>query len=252
MILYVDQGEKAASGRLLGEDGRLDAAGEPELAEDAADVRLGGRLGHGEAGRDLPVGQPLAEAPEHLPLARRQLVQARRIRGRGGPGREGADEPPGDLRGDDPLPRRHGPHGVHQPVGVDVLEQEPGGPRPQGAEHVLVHVERRQDQDVGEARDLPGGGDAVQAGHAHVHEHHVRAQLAGQLHRPRPVGGLPDHPDVGAEPRISTRPARTAAWSSATSTSIMTPSHPADGRRAARRARASARRPGPRRTPRRA
>jgi hypothetical protein len=41
--------------------------------------------------------------------------------------------------------------------------------------------------------DLPGGREAVQLRHLHVHDHQVRVQLAGEPDRLLPVAGLADH-----------------------------------------------------------
>jgi hypothetical protein len=48
----------------------------------------------------------------------------------------------------------------------------------------------------GFGHDAPGGLDAVGAGHPHVHEHHVGAELEGEPHRLGSVGGLADDGDV--------------------------------------------------------
>ena len=59
----------------------------------------------------------------------------------------------------------------------DVLEQESAGSGPQRVVDVLVQVEGGQDEDPRAARagagELPGGLDAVHAGHAHVHQDDV-------------------------------------------------------------------------------
>jgi hypothetical protein len=48
-----------------------------------------------------------------------------------------------------------------------------------------------------QAGQASGGLDPVQPWHAHVHQHHVGPQPAGQLDRLDAVDGLADHLDVG-------------------------------------------------------
>jgi hypothetical protein len=47
------------------------------------------------------------------------------------------------------------------------------------------------------ADDPPGGLQAVQRRHAHVHQHHVRPQLSDSADRLEPVGRLAGDLDVG-------------------------------------------------------
>ena len=47
------------------------------------------------------------------------------------------------------------------------------------------------------AADLGGGGDAVQAGHAHIHQHHVRAVGPHEVDRLPPGSCLGDDLEVG-------------------------------------------------------
>jgi hypothetical protein len=68
------------------------------------------------------------------------------------------------------------------------LEQETRGAGPEGTEDIVVLLEGRQDQDSrcgGRPRQLAGGADPVQVGHAHVHQHDIRRELA------RLLDGLP-------------------------------------------------------------
>src|SRR6185312_15648853 len=67
-----------------------------------------------------------------------------------------------------------GAHGRDQPLRRGLLEQEPAGPGAQRGVDVLVEVERGEDQHPrrrpGSGQDVFGGGDAVEAGHADVHQ----------------------------------------------------------------------------------
>ena len=67
-------------------------------------------------------------------------------------------------------------------LGADVLEEEAAGAGPQGLVDVLVEVEGGEDEDVGGRRrcsEPAGGLDAVELGHADVHEDDVGLVLAG-------------------------------------------------------------------------
>ena len=57
--------------------------------------------------------------------------------------------------------------------------------------------------------DLPGGFVAVDQGHGHVHDHHVRPEPVGQVHRLAAVGRLADHLDAVLLASSETRPSRT-------------------------------------------
>ena len=92
---------------------------------------------------------------------------------------------------------------TQQRLRLGVLEQESGCAGVDGRHHVLVQVERRQDDHAGLARRVSGGrfqrADAagrfqsVHAGHAHVHQHHIGVQRFGQRHRLGAIARLPDH-----------------------------------------------------------
>jgi len=60
-----------------------------------------------------------------------------------------------------------------------MLEEETGSPGAQRVEDVLVDIEGGEHHYPGRTRsersDPPGGLDAIQPGHPHVHQHHVRA-----------------------------------------------------------------------------
>ena len=86
--------------------------------------------------------------------------------------------------------------------GCGVLEQEAAGAGAQRGEHVLVEVERRQDDHarrrVAVALDQhPRRRDAVEPGHADVHQHDVGGGDREALERLAAVLGLADHRHVG-------------------------------------------------------
>jgi hypothetical protein len=159
-------------------------------------------LGDVQQPRDLRVGQAGADLGQHLTLPDGELGEVAALRGtrRRQVRQEAADQA---ARGGG---RHHRVAVVHAADGVQKLlrrrrlQQEPAGPGAQRGERVLVQVERGEDQDPGPfsgLADLPGGGHAVQARHAHVHDHDVGRDLAGQPDRGRPVGGLAGHGEIG-------------------------------------------------------
>lgn len=80
-----------------------------------------------------------------------------------------------------------GADGVEQFVGFGVLTEEAAGAGEQCFEHVLVDLERGEDEyaDAGEAvvgGDHAGGGEPVKVRHADVHDDYVGPGLAGLLH----------------------------------------------------------------------
>jgi hypothetical protein len=94
-----------------------------------------------------------------------------------------------------------------------VLDDEAAGPGADGLEHVLVELEGGEDDDAHLGQpvvggDRAGGGQAVGARHADVHEHDVGPLPPGELHRLLAVTGLADHRDVvlGVEQRPEARP----------------------------------------------
>jgi len=66
------RGQRLAAGAdqagLVGQDDRLDAVAQAQLGQNAADVRLHGRLGDEQALGDLRVGQPGGHLDKDLPL----------------------------------------------------------------------------------------------------------------------------------------------------------------------------------------
>ena len=114
------------------------------------------------------------------------------------------DQPPGDGRGQQRVARGDDADAGGQLLGRDVLEQEAAGARPQRLVDVLVEVEGREHEDadatvgrrVAAARDPPGRLDAVELGHADVHQDDVRRQASGLVDRLAPVRGLADDLEV--------------------------------------------------------
>ena len=111
--------------------------------------------------------------------------------------RELGDEPARHGRGED---RRavgdHPDRGEQLRLGR-VLEQEPAGARAQRLVDHLVEVERGQHEHPRRRRvsacEPTRRLDAVDVGHADVHEHDVRPQLGRERDRSRAVAGLADH-----------------------------------------------------------
>ena len=188
---------------VVGEDRQLHAVRAVELREQVRDVGLDGRLAHEQRGADLGVGAAARQLDEHLPLAGRQRRQGAGVRGRaaGGIGTVGdvGDEPAGDRRRQHRVAGRDDADRLLQVARRRVLEQEAVGAGLQGAEHVVVDVERREDEDarrVGELADRHGRGEAVEARHADVHQHHVGRAAPDRLDGVGPVLGLADDRDV--------------------------------------------------------
>jgi hypothetical protein len=105
-----------------------------------------------------------------------------------------------------------------------VLQQEAAGARAERRIQRLVIVERCDHQDVRRGVDLceqaPGRRNAVEARHADVHDHEVRAGVPGDDKCLLAVGGLAHDFDVWFDVEIMRKPVRTMAWSSAIRTRI--------------------------------
>ena len=99
-----------------------------------------------------------------------------------------------------------------------VLEQEPARPGLHRLVDVFVEVEGRQDEHARVASRVgqpPGCLDPVEPGHADVHQHDIRTQLARQLdrlasvlrlaHDLHPRLELDDQPEAGADERLIVR-----------------------------------------------
>ena len=184
----------------VGEDDGLDAVAEREFLEDVGDVGLHGRLADEERPGDLAVGESAGDEPEDLEFAVAELGERRG--GAGGRWRsadELLDEPTGDRGGEEGISCCDDPDGVGELLGTDVLDEEAAGARLHGLVDVLVEVEGREDEDVGGAlvvQEPARGLQAVELGHADVHEHDVGLVLADARERLSAVGGLGDDLDV--------------------------------------------------------
>jgi hypothetical protein len=95
---------------------------------------------------------------------------------------------------------------VQQLAWARVLEQEAACARAQGAVDVLVGVEGGQHEharalEVPIRADEPGRLQAVEHGHADVHQHDVREHAPGEIDRFAPVGRLTGdlHPLLGVD-----------------------------------------------------
>ena len=128
-------------------------------------------------------------------------------------------------------------------LAADVLQQEAAGAGPQRVEHVLVEVERREDDHLHRvvhvgSGDAPGRLDAVAAGHADVHEHDVGAERERATSTAsRPSAASPTTARSGCASTIIVKPLRTSSWSSATTTRtgaapVVPRAHGPSGRRA--------------------
>ena len=106
------------------------------------------------------------------------------------------------------------------------LSRKPLAPAREGLEHVLVEVEGREDQDLRGVvlrREDPGGLDAVELGHADIHQDDVGMELGGPA-RPPPARRRPRRRTRCRPPSAasSSKAARMRGWSSATRTRIVT------------------------------
>jgi hypothetical protein len=164
-------------------------------------VRLHRRLADDQLLRDLRVREPSRDEAEDLELARGQLVEALGRRRRGGGAGELLDQPLGDRRRQQRLAGGHDADARRELLGRHVLEQEAAGAGAQRLVDVLVEVERGEHEDAG--RRVPARGDhlargldAVELGHADVHEHDVGLEPARGVDRLAAVGRLADDVEV--------------------------------------------------------
>ena len=163
-----------------------------------------------QLGADLRVGAPACERQEHvlLALGQRGDGRLRRLRPHAAEVGQEADR---DRRRHERIAHRRGTDGLHEERGAGVLQEEAAGPvRDRGA-HVLVEVERGDDDHRDRVRDIgpgqeAGGGEPVQLWHADVEQAHVRGEPLGELHRLASVGRLADDLDaVGLEDETEAR-----------------------------------------------
>ena len=140
---------------------------------------------------------------------------------------EAVEQPPRDGRREQRLAARDDPDRVDELRRLDVLEQEAARARAQRLEDVLVEVERGEDQDraprIAGRHEPPGRLDAVHARHPDVHQDHV-GQLRGRRAR-RAWTPSSASPTTSMSSRASStirKPLRTSAWSSHSSTRMLT------------------------------
>ena len=100
---------------------------------------------------------------------------------------------------------------MHQVLRPRRFEEKRRGPGGQGVEDVLVELEGGEDDDPGDLGDLARRLDAVDAGHADVHQHHVGSFAADEVDGLLAVGGFARDLHVGlglddhAKPRAHER-----------------------------------------------
>ena len=191
---------------------------------------------------DLGVGPAAGDQLEDLALALGELRERLGVGAGRRPGEE-VHQPPGHARAEDRVARRHRADRPDQLRALGALEQVAAGAGAHRREHRLVVVVHRQheDRDVRRRVDDPARGlDAVEPGHVDVHQHDVRVpgrdrgdRLLARRGLARPGRCRPRSPAAAA------RPARNAAWSSATRTRIRSArlAHGAAARPSGRRAR---------------
>jgi len=153
--------------RLVGEDHGLDAVAQLELGQAVGDVGLDGGLADEQLSRDLGIAQPTPYEDEDLVLApgqpvelacmlavcRGRAVRLRLTSRRWCPGNRPAchdrrattrhllDDPAGDLRREEGMAAADDAHGVDEPVGLAVLEQEAARAGAKRVDEVVVAVE---------------------------------------------------------------------------------------------------------------
>jgi len=99
------------------------------------------------------------------------------------------------------VPRGQEPDGTYDLVRTRSLEQESRSSGPQGVKDVVIVVEGGEDEDARGVVDVgeqaAGCLDAINGGHADVHQHDIGAQAAHQGRDGRSGLGFADHRDVG-------------------------------------------------------
>src|SRR5205823_4361351 len=164
---------------------------------------LGGGGADVKLGRNLVVVASRGDQRHHLSLPLGQDVEV----GRRHPSLLGT---PGELRDQPP---RHGwrqqriapgydANGLQQFRGFDVLHHKTTGTGAERLEHILVHLERGQDQHPQPrqgsiSHDSPSRFEAINAGHTDVHQHHVGSRLPSPADGLLAVGRLSDDLDIG-------------------------------------------------------
>jgi phosphoglycolate phosphatase len=154
------------------------AAGYPELAERAEQVRLHRRLADEKLTADLDIGETSGNAGQDLGLAAGKRLPRRPP--------DMGDQPFGDRRGQHGLTAGGGPYRVGQPRLAGVLEQVAGRARLDCPQDVGVGLVGGQHEDPGGwvgRHDLLGGRHPVTEGHPQVHQDHVVLAGPGERNR---------------------------------------------------------------------
>src|SRR4051794_4233308 len=156
---------------------------------------------HEQALADLLVVEPTGDQGHHLTLTLGQHGEVGALERLLGAAGELLDQPPSDTRRQQRVTGDDSTYGSQQFDGLGVLHEEAVRTGPYGFEHVLVEVERREDDDLHGRQPLvlgdpPRGHQAVNDRHANVHQDHIGIGLSSKAHRFFPVGCLANHGDV--------------------------------------------------------
>src|SRR6266545_887180 len=198
----------ARSGRdeagLVGDHDELHAVSRAELREDARDVRLDRQRTEEEGFCDFAVGASAGDETEYFELARAELVESLRRDGRCLVGLCDVrlDEALGDARSEQGFTCGDEADRGEQLARLSAFEQEAARPGAECAEDVFVELERREHEHTRFRQPRVGGDlsrrfEAVDLGHADVHQHEVGAKLARECHSLASVGGFAGDFEVG-------------------------------------------------------
>jgi hypothetical protein len=174
-----------------------------ELCAQPAQVGLDRGLGEMQGGRDLGVRPPAGDLQQNRALAvaqsREPRVVDRRVRQRAG---DLFEQPARRGRRHYRVAGRDRPDRGQQLLRLGVLQQEAAGAGAQRWEHVLVEVERGQDDHPRRRGAVAVDQhtsrlDAVEPGHADVHQHDVGGGDREPLERLAAVLRFADHGHVG-------------------------------------------------------
>jgi hypothetical protein len=157
-------------------------------------------LGHDQPGRDLTIRESLGDEVQDLELARCQATQIRPPVERIRHGRESLDEATCDRRCEDRAAVGRHPDRRQQLVLGCILEQEPARPASERLEHVLIKVERGQDDDPRRGprsvQDLSSRSQPIELRHPDVHQDDVGSDTPDHIDGLATIHGLGDDRDV--------------------------------------------------------
>ena len=177
-----------------GHDGGLRAVADAEFREHVAHMRLDRLLGQRELARDALVRKATGDQDQHLALAGSQAVE----RPPAAVGRQRLHEPCGHHGIEQRFAGVGRTHGAHELLRLRILEQVPGGARPESRQQRLI-VEKAGQHDHARIRDglaqRTHRRHAVEPRHHEVHQDHVRVQARRRLDRILAVDGLADDRD---------------------------------------------------------